>query len=164
MKASSLGTVAAIAGAILYFLIVRATHINFGLVSIVVGFMVGSAVRHGSGNRGGTSYQLLALFLTYCAIALMLLLGVFDVAGLSQVPVSSPPPGFVFVAVFQVVRFFAIPVGAGINDAISGLIYCFALWEAWQLNKTKALVLSGPFRLFVKQPSAMKPEGVDDGV
>lgn len=71
-KAAIFGSFAAALGAILYYIIVQATGYNIGLVAIVVGLMVGAAVRSGSGARGGWGYQLLALFLTYSAIAGML--------------------------------------------------------------------------------------------
>ena len=38
------------------------------MVAIAVGFMVGTAVRKGSGGRGGWAYQTLAIALTYLAI------------------------------------------------------------------------------------------------
>jgi hypothetical protein len=42
---------------------------ELGIVAILVGFMVGKAVRKGSGNRGGAGYQVLAVLITYCCIA-----------------------------------------------------------------------------------------------
>ena len=71
IKALVFGSVAAIAGAVLYYAIIRITGCNIGLVAVVVGFMVGGAVRKGTGNRGGLFYQFLALFLAYMAIGLM---------------------------------------------------------------------------------------------
>src|SRR5207245_910442 len=41
---------------------------EFGLVAVVVGVLVGGAVRKGSNGRGGWRYQLLAMFLTYSAV------------------------------------------------------------------------------------------------
>ncbi len=73
IKALILGSVAAAVGASIYYAIIRTTGWNIGLVSVVVGLMVGGAVRRGSGNRGGLGYQFLALFLTYSAIVAMLL-------------------------------------------------------------------------------------------
>jgi phosphate/sulfate permease len=71
MRAFLLGTLAAIAGAILYYVVMRVTGYNIGLIAVVVGLMVGGGVRRGSGNRGGRFYQVLALFLTYSAISAM---------------------------------------------------------------------------------------------
>jgi len=71
IKALVFGSLAALAGAILYYAIIRITGYNIGLVAIVVGVMVGGAVRKGTGNRGGLFYQFLALLLAYMAIGLM---------------------------------------------------------------------------------------------
>jgi hypothetical protein len=68
LKATSLGTLAAIGGSLLYFAVAAITGREFGLVAIAVGFMVGTAVRKGSGGRGGWAYQTLAIALTYLAI------------------------------------------------------------------------------------------------
>jgi len=44
------------------------TGYEFGLVAVVVGLLVGGAVRKGSSGRGGWRYQALAMFLTYTAV------------------------------------------------------------------------------------------------
>ena len=67
-KALLLGGVAAALGAALYFGIEALTGYEFGLVAVVVGFVVGAAVRKGSNGRGGWRYQALAMFLTYSAV------------------------------------------------------------------------------------------------
>jgi hypothetical protein len=67
-RALGLGAVAAALGAGLYFGIAALTGYELGLVAVVVGFLVGAAVRKGSNGRGGGRYQLLAMFLTYSAI------------------------------------------------------------------------------------------------
>ena len=66
--ALGLGAVAAALGAGLYFGIEALTGYELGLVAIVVGLLVGSAVRKGSNGRGGWRYQALAMFLTYSAV------------------------------------------------------------------------------------------------
>ena len=68
LRATGLGVLAATAGSLLYFAVAAITGREFGLVAIAVGFMVGSAVRKGSGGRGGRAYQTLAVGLTYFAI------------------------------------------------------------------------------------------------
>jgi hypothetical protein len=68
IKASLLGLIAGLAGALIWFAIRRVAHLEIGLVAILVGFMVGKAVRKGSGGQGGRGYQILAVVLTYCCI------------------------------------------------------------------------------------------------
>ena len=67
-KALGLGAAAAAVGAGVYFGIEAMTGYEFGLVAIVVGLLVGGAVRKGSSGHGGWRYQTLAMFLTYSAI------------------------------------------------------------------------------------------------
>src|SRR5262245_8475952 len=69
VKAWFYGFGAAVAGFAIYFGVLKLTGWEVGLISILVGFMVGTAVRKGSEGRGGVLYQLTAVFLTYLAIA-----------------------------------------------------------------------------------------------
>jgi hypothetical protein len=68
-KAAVLGLGAGLLGAVIWFAIRRVAHMELGIVAVLVGFMVGKAVRKGSGGRGGVGYQVLAVVLTYCCIA-----------------------------------------------------------------------------------------------
>jgi hypothetical protein len=226
LKALVLGSVAAAAGAALYYAILRITGWNIGLVSVVVGLMVGSAVRNGSGGRGGWFYQLLAVFLTYAAIAAMFLPIMLEAAdharkdredaqavvnkdvhrdqpeaadkqarpdadprpkdNLAQQDreddaegkpkARKPPPGpakirralrpnpvrQLVLAAGIIVIVLASPVIVGVYDPISGLIFGFALWEAWKINRKLRLQFNGPFRLGTGNPEAPALEGVDD--
>jgi hypothetical protein len=63
-----LGLGAAVLGAGIYFAIELLTGYAFGLVAIVVGLLVGTAVRKASRGAGGWRYQALAIALTYFAI------------------------------------------------------------------------------------------------
>jgi hypothetical protein len=67
-KALGLGAAAAALGAGVYFGVEALTGYEFGLIAVVVGLLVGTAVRKGSSGRGGWRYQLLAMFLTYSAV------------------------------------------------------------------------------------------------
>lgn len=64
-----LGVLAAAGAAGLWALIVILTGYQLGLVAIVVGILVGLAVRKGSGGTGGRRYQVLAMVLTVAALA-----------------------------------------------------------------------------------------------
>ena len=68
-RALGFGLGAAIAGALFYYGFQVITGINLGLVAVLVGFMVGKAVFVGTEHRGGRRYQVLAVVLTYFAIA-----------------------------------------------------------------------------------------------
>jgi hypothetical protein len=67
--AAMFGIGAGILGAAIYYGVFALTGYNIGLVAIVVGFLVGRAVRKGSGGIGGLGYQFLAAGITYLAIA-----------------------------------------------------------------------------------------------
>jgi hypothetical protein len=69
LRAAGLGTLAAAAGSILFYAVAKLTGYELGLIAIVVGLMVGLAVRWGSRARGGWRYQALAIVLTYTSIA-----------------------------------------------------------------------------------------------
>ncbi len=69
LKALLFGIPAAALGAGIYYGISAATGYEFGLVAIVIGLMVGAAVRAGAKRRGGWLYQTIAVVLTYMAIA-----------------------------------------------------------------------------------------------
>jgi hypothetical protein len=68
LKATALGVGAGLVGAVVWCLVRRVAHVQLGLLAVAVGYIVGRAVRAGSGNRGGIGYQVLAVALTYCAI------------------------------------------------------------------------------------------------
>ncbi|WP_165071751.1 LIM domain-containing protein [Paludisphaera rhizosphaerae] len=241
VKASILGFLAAIVGAIGYYAITKMTGYNLGLVSVVVGVMIGMAVKAGSGGRGGLGYQLLAVGLTYTSIAIMLIPMVLEglqerreaeekqqteqiqkvlddaiakheaeskdapksdeapgttdapkveepktaeapkAENLTEKPVAeaAPPaaegpteviveedeeddapsaPRLVMIAMLLGLA-FSLPVIVGSSAPISGLIYGFALWEAWKINRPTALAMfNGPYK--VERPAAVAPEVV----
>ena len=63
-----LGFGAAVLGAGIYFAIELLTGYEFGLVAVLVGLLVGTAVRKASRGAGGWRYQALAITLTYLSI------------------------------------------------------------------------------------------------
>jgi hypothetical protein len=68
LRAAAAGFGAAVVGAGIYYAVLAITGYNVGLISILVGFLVGGAVRWGVRGKGGWVYQSLAIFLTYMAI------------------------------------------------------------------------------------------------
>jgi hypothetical protein len=62
------GLAGGLVGALLYYAVLKITGYEIGLIAIVVGLLVGRAVRWGSGGRGGRVYQVMAVAITYLAI------------------------------------------------------------------------------------------------
>ena len=65
------------------------------------------------------------------------------------------------LAIFFAFIIIAGPVILSVQAPISGLIYCFALWQAWQMNKRAKIVFNGPFQVGKGTPTAAGSE-VDD--
>jgi hypothetical protein len=80
-KAFLLGGIAAVLGAGVYYGVIALTNFEIGIVAIVIGFMVGWAVRKGA-SGGGRRFQILAVVMTYFAVGLaytpLMLKGVMD--------------------------------------------------------------------------------------
>jgi len=68
LRAIVAGSAAALGGTILYYAVLALTGYELGIIAIVVGFMVGKAVRWGSFGRGGWRYQAMAMVMTYLSI------------------------------------------------------------------------------------------------
>src|SRR2546427_9516885 len=64
------GLGAGVIGAIIYYAVMAIAHLEIGIVAILIGYMVGYAVRKGARGRGGRRFQVLAVALTYASVAL----------------------------------------------------------------------------------------------
>ena len=140
-RALVFGTGAGALGALAYVIFMRVTHIDFSLVSIFVGYLIGRGVRAGSRNRGGLIYQLIAVGLTYFAIG---------VAYTSVFFMQMFPTPRSMDEVFGLAGSFLwissmIPVFKARRSVITIAIIGFALWKAWQMNVRARLVFTGPY-------------------
>ena len=70
MTAGVYGLVAGVFGAIIYYVVIAIAHLEIGIVAVLIGYMVGYAVRTGARDRGALRFQVLAIALTYASIAL----------------------------------------------------------------------------------------------
>jgi uncharacterized membrane protein len=128
-------------------------------VSIVVGLLVGFAVRRGSGARGGWRYQALAVGLTYVAICSTYLPFIFkEVASRSEAEAKTaaaagkplPPkedvtlPRFLGAVAMLAGFTLVLPFLGGTDNIMGLIIIAIALWEAWKVNREAPLVISGP--------------------
>lgn len=160
LRASLFGGGAAIISALVWYGIRVLTGYEVGLIAIAAGFLIGIAVRNGSGYRGGAGYQALAMMLTYSAIAVtyvpmvaeQLITGM-DQDGAVEEPViitaEDEAMAFSFVAyAFAVPIAFLVPILQVFDGGFMGLIILgIALYEAWKHNKKPKLQIEGPFEL-----------------
>ncbi len=176
-KALGLGAAAAALGAGLYFGIEALTGYEFGLVAIVVGLIVGAAVRKGSTGRGGWRYQVLAMFLTYTAVvatdSTLIVREIrkqsqaradsVQVAGVAQPQAQAatgprrdkPGPITLLVGLVVLVGIaYAAPIMIGVANPLHLVIAGFALYEAWKLNRGAALRVTGPYQATPRPASA----------
>jgi hypothetical protein len=176
--ALGLGILATIGCSILWYVVLKATGYQLGILAVAVGFVVGSAVRKGSNGRGGWRYQTLAIFLTYTAIVSSYV--PFIIEGMrehsAQVTTTATPSentkltgdstadlskahkisplGFAVGIALLLGILYAAPFLAGLENVIGILIISFALYEAWKLNRRTELNVSGPHRVSTAGASA----------
>ena len=148
LKATVLGVVAAAVGAGIYYAVRALTGYEFGLIAIVVGLLVGGAVRMGSGQRGGVPYQVLAMFLTYASIVSTF---IPDILKLVRDQAGAEPPAGPVVEVLMmgavIAIAFAAPFLMGFENIIGVVIIAIGLYEAWKINRKADRTVTGPFRI-----------------
>ena len=174
MRAILAGSGAAIVGALVYFSVTKVTGYELSLMTILIGYVVGTAVRWGSHGRGGWGYQALAVVLTYVAIVSTYAPAVVEAiadADRRQVAQPATPPGSATAAAptpaskTSVARFAAMvavvsvivciaPFMLGAKNAIGLVIIGVGLYQAWKVNRRLMLNFSGPHRIRAPEPAA----------
>jgi hypothetical protein len=137
--------------------------------------MVGWAVRRGAGGRGGRRFQVLAIALTYGAVALaytpVVIKAAFDqektdtasaitknTAGTAATPLAAPEVneeprarGGIVGLIFALGFIAALPVlmvfGSLPSGLISAAIIFFGMRQAWVMTGVPSLRISGPYRV-----------------
>jgi hypothetical protein len=170
---------AAVVGAVVWWGVRKLTHLEVGLISIGIGIAVGKAVRWGSRQRGGWAYQLMAVLLTYSAVAGNYMPDAFQaltemgkqetttaasstapnptVQKASAAPAKAEDVSLVKFLLALLVLFAiaaAAPFMGGFENIIGILIIGFGLYEAWKINKRVPLTITGPFSVAPAAPPA----------
>jgi hypothetical protein len=170
MRAALYGGAAALAGCTLYALVAIVLHAEVGLIAILVGWMVGKAIRHASYGRGGRPQQILAVALTYFAITTSYIPVILYHASTNprrveqqrqrQAQTTEAPDGsdapaevrprmsFGTTALFLLVLTAAAPFMAltsGVSAWISLFILFIGLQRAWKLTERREIQLMGPY-------------------
>jgi len=127
--AGSLG--AAVAGLIWYYF-VTLTGIQFGLVSVLMGWLVGKCVVWGSGNRRGKSLQLLSLSLTIVAIIFS------EYLILNHYFIEEFGSGYGNLTLSDFFRMYGLYFTQA-SGFINLLFYGIALWQAYKIPRMREL-------------------------
>jgi len=177
IRAGVFGLGAGIAGAAIYYAVIAITNFEIGLVALLIGYMVGWAVRKGARGRGGRRFQILAVALTYGAVAWAYAPIIFTQAAKAQKTPSAtastaptPPStetsapaqnasaqsdmtvtravGALFVLVGVI---FTLPLfvvfGTLPSGAITAIIMFVGMRRAWSMTAAPVVQVYGPYRV-----------------
>jgi hypothetical protein len=160
LPAALYGAAAALAGTILYAAVAILTGWEIGLVAIVVGVMVGKAVRRGSKGLGGRPQQVLAVLLTYFSITTSYI-PVFIHSQMKQPPAQvqteqNPAPGeapamspgravVILLLLAAAAPFLAL--ASDMSALISLFIIFIGLHQAWKITGRTDILIMGPYEL-----------------
>jgi hypothetical protein len=174
LVAGACGLGAGIVGAVIYYSVIAIAHLEIGLIAILIGYMVGYAVRRGAGGRGGLRFQILAVALTYTSIAFaytpLVVKGVRDRqtreasatadgksrpradvnAGLRARDVPRRVGGVQMIAMlagFIVTLPIAVIVGNLPSGLITAVIIAVGMRQAWRMTAAPILEFRGPYRV-----------------
>jgi len=177
VKAGIFGLGAGMVGAVIYYAVIAITSFEIGVVAILIGYMVGQAVRKGARGRGGLRFQILAVALTYLSVALAyapLVIQEMSVkrgqvqqaaastsdasrpaaATTDAAPDAAPPPsgGSLLLALAMLLAFFlALPVlavfGSLPTSLIGGVIIGVGMRQAWRMTAAPRVEILGPYRV-----------------
>jgi hypothetical protein len=173
-RAVLFGLASAAAGAAIYFATLAAIGREITAIVLLVGFIVGKAVRIGSRSRGGRRFQWLALGLTYLAIAATYVPFVMkgftpasSASAIELIPATTngaaflvtnpvvtapaPPPvslGKAAVDYSGLLLLAALaPILEGMRHVVTLLLIAAAMFQAWRMNRRTPVTITGPYRV-----------------
>ena len=162
-RAALYGGGAALAGSTLYALVAIFTGLEVGLIAILVGWMVGKAIRHASRGMGGRPQQILAVVLTYFAITTSYI-PVFVYQFAKNPPAKTqtaanaskkqdqPPPRMSLAGALVMLILIAaaapfLALGQGFSAVITLFIIFIGLQRAWRLTGRSEILVMGPYEV-----------------
>ena len=166
LRAALYGGGAALGGCALYALVAIVLHAEIGIIAILVGWMVGKAIRHAAYGRGGRPQQILAVALTYFAITTSYIPVILyqytrnphrveqRQAQSADAPADALPRVSISLVLYVLALTAAAPflsLTSGISAWISLFILLIGLRYAWQLTARREIPLMGPYQAEVPQ-------------
>jgi hypothetical protein len=173
-RALLFGVASAAIGAAIYFALLTATGREITAIVLLVGVIVGKAVRVGSRSRGGRRFQWLAIGLTYLTIAAtyvpFVMKGFSPASRTSSIellpatanggaflvvnPVATTPPpppaslGRAAVDYSGLLLLAAVaPILEGMRHVLTLLLIAAAMFQAWRMNRRIPMTITGPYRV-----------------
>jgi hypothetical protein len=178
LTAGVFGLGAVVAGAAIYYAVMAIAHLEIGIVAILIGYMVGFSVRKGAKGRGGLRFQVLAVTLTYFAVAFaytpLAIQGAIDARRQQELstpaaavvastqaprPTQAPPSaGRLLLFLLTLIGLIAaLPVmlvfGSLPFGLISGFIIFIGMRQAWRMTGAPWVQVLGPYRVGVTATS-----------
>jgi hypothetical protein len=115
---------AVVAGGAAYAILLRRySDFDFSIITVVIGFMVGLAIRTGVGPRASMAYRVLAVVLTYGAIA-----GAYIAVRAVFLFYDGQPFS---LAALRTSHLLVLPIQQAARDRLVGVTYALALIVAW---------------------------------
>jgi hypothetical protein len=140
-RAILFGIGGAILGAAIYGLFMGLTHINIGYLAILVAWLIAKGMTMGSQGQGGRAYQIIAVVMTYFAVAAAN-------AGLFMWEVLRVPGGHasVFYAAFIGVFYPILHLQTSVFGGAIGLFILFiGMRAAWRMTSGIPGAVRHPF-------------------
>jgi hypothetical protein len=134
------GAGAALACAAGYSVITGVFHIELALIAILVGYLIGRAIRIGANGVGGRPLQIMAVLLTYVSITISYVPLILRQVSPGQIAQVLPlVTGLALVSPFMDLR-------EGVSGIIGIVIIGVGLMQAWrQTAPRRIMALTGPF-------------------
>jgi hypothetical protein len=161
LRSALYGGAAALGGCAIYALVAIVLHAEIGIIAILVGWMVGKAIRHAGYGRGGRPQQILAVVLTYFAITTSYIPVILyqyarnpqrverQQAQTNDVPSEGRPRMSIGSVAIYLLMMAAIAPFVSLTSGISAWISLFILFiglrYAWKLTERREVPLMGPY-------------------
>lgn len=130
-QAIAQGLLFGLGGSLAWYLVERFVGGAWGLIAILVGWLVGRGVSQASGGRGGPVFQVLAGAITYACICF------------ASLPAAYEATRGDLVAALSIALVGPVTRGLSLTQLIIG----FGIFEAVRINKKPAISVAGPFEL-----------------
>jgi hypothetical protein len=141
VRASLFGAAGGVLGSLLYYGVAALTHMELGIIAIVVGILVGKGVRRGAGLHRHWLYPTLGIGITYLAIVSTYVPEVMRALA-ERASGTSPPASAAQALMFAC----ALPFLMLFELEIWGpIILAIGLWEGFRHARAPKLTWSGPF-------------------